>query len=111
VFPFHNIDLVDDFQGSFLKEYSKVTAKLKLMVETSHEQFKVGWESSLSETSDILEAMESTVIAARKSLMRNVSILPENYNPPQYVGVIVGINELDEELEHFDAMSQVRCTS
>jgi hypothetical protein len=55
--------------------------------------------------------MESTVIAARKSLMRNVSILPANYNPPQYVGVIVGINELDEELEHFDAMSQVRCTS
>lgn len=108
VFPLQNIDLIDNIEGQFLNEYSKVTAKFKVMVETSHEQFKEGWESSLSETADIVEAMESTVMAARSSLMRNVSILPADYNPPQYVGANVEITDLDKELEHFGSMSKVR---
>ena len=110
-FPFHDIDLVDNFQGPFLNEYSKLSSKWKGVVDKSYETFKERLDLSLSETLVIVEDMEITVRRARNSLMENVSLIPADYNPPQYIGAKVEINELGEELETYRSTSEVRSRS
>lgn len=106
-FPFHDIDLVDNFQGPFLNEYSKLSSKWKGVVDKSYETFKDGLDLSLSETLGIVEDMEMTVRRARNSLIGNVSLIPADYNPPQYIGAKVEINEIGKDLENYRSMSEV----
>jgi len=110
-FPFHDIDLVDDFQGQFLNEYSKLSTKWKGVVDKSYKKFKDGLDVSLSETLGIVEDMEMTIRRARNSLTRNVSLIPADYDPPQYIGAKVEINELGQELQNYRSMSEVRSRS
>ena len=39
---------------------------------------------------------------------QNIKILPEDYNPPQYIGTAHHISDLDMEKAQFDAASEVR---
>jgi flagellin-specific chaperone FliS len=97
-----------EFKEQLEEIFDTMSLDMNLRVIENFETFKHQWTLPLQKSKHILEEMDKTLNNVKNSLGQNLSILPDDYNPPRYNGTASNVNHVEQEIEHYNKTSMVR---